>query len=214
MAELRIAKSMENNFEVMISLEKEKIKKLFELLKSTEAGLTPHKVAERFYESIGIPLGELEKVVYVIYSVNRLKMTSEHSVEMIIDDFVSALMKTGNKKFTNEKCKEYLSEILSENDAVFLTIATSELVGEREKILRDVNILTDIRPLFDKDKFKGLTLIHTLKLEIESNNDDKSQIYLAMDKSDMDKLEKLIQQARAREEVLRSNISGSFVELS
>lgn len=215
MSEIKIPKVQEVNFEVMVSWEKEKLTKLLELIKTAEVGLSPQKVAEQFYKALDVKQDELEKVMSVVYNVTRLKILSDHSEEKIADDFVSALTKTGNEKFTKDKCKDYLLEILKPNDFVFLTITTAGVVSEREKLLKNIDILTDVRPIFDKENLKGLTVIYTLKLGIVDNNQgNDSEMYLAMDKSDMDKLEKLIQQARARETTIKSNISGKFVELS
>lgn len=215
MAEIRIPKSQEVNFEILFSWEQTKLTKLLELLKTAEVGLSPEKVSEKFHESIGVSRNDLEKVMSVIYNVTRLKATSEHSAEKIADDFIDALSKTGKEKLISPKSKDYLLEILKPNDFVFLTITTASVVSERERLLKNADILTDVRPIFEKEQIRGFTVIHTLKLEAFDNaQNDDVEIYIAMDKSDMEKLEKLIQQAKAREDSAKSSISGQFVELS
>jgi uncharacterized membrane-anchored protein YjiN (DUF445 family) len=215
MAEIRIPKSQEVNFEILFSWEKTRLTKLLELLKTAEVGLSPEKVSEKYHEAIDVSQTDLEKVMSVIYNITRIKSVSEHSSEKIADDFVYALSKTGNEKFAKDKIKDYLLEILKPNNFVFLTITTANVVGERDKILKNADILTDVRPIFEKEQIKGFTVIHTLKLEVFDNaQNDDVEIYLAMDKSDMEKLEKLIQQAKAREASTKSSISGQFVELS
>jgi uncharacterized membrane-anchored protein YjiN (DUF445 family) len=215
MAEIRIPKSQEVNFEILFSWEKTRLTKLLELLKTAEAGLSPEKVSEKYHEAIDVSQTDLEKVMSVIYNITRIKSVSEHSSEKIADDFVYALSKTGNEKFAKDKIKDYLLEILKPNNFIFLTITTANVVGERDKILKNADILTDVRPIFEKEQIKGFTVIHTLKLEVFDNaQNDDVEIYLAMDKSDMEKLEKLIQQAKAREASTKSSISGQFVELS
>lgn len=215
MAEIRIPKSQEINFEILFSWEQTKLTKLLELLKTAEVGLSPEKVSEKFHEAVGVSRNDLEKVMSVIYNVTRLKATSEHTAEKIADDFVDALSKTGKEKLSSPKNKDYLLEILKPNDFVFLTITTASVVSERERLLKNADILTDVRPIFEKEQIRGFTVIHTLKLEAFDNaQNDDVEIYIAMDKSDMEKLEKLIQQAKAREDSAKSSISGQFVELS
>jgi len=213
MSEIRVPQAFVADFEIVLSLGKDKLAKLQNLLGSSEIGLSPEKIAEKFHETVGVTQRELEIVVSVIYSVNRVKISSGHDTDNVADDFANALIKTGGKNLSREKCKEYLLEVLKFNDVVFLTVAMAESVSDRERLLQGVDILTDVRPIFRNGGLSGLTVIHTLKMVVRDSS-GKSEIYLAIDKSDMDRLEKLIQRARENESLLKSNITGTFVELS
>ena len=95
-----------------------------------------------------------------------------------------------------------------------MTILARDLAYDRERILINTDIETDVRPIFDDDKFKGLVIVHTLKIDFVENGKDENTTYLALDKDDMDKLEKLIHRAKLRESSLRANISSTFVDFS
>lgn len=72
--------------------------------------------------------------------------------------------------------------------------------------MHDAGIVTDIRPIFDlsASAIEGAVITHVLKIDYASNFEDDKNIYLAVDDSDLDKLESVIKRARRKAISLRS----------
>lgn len=215
MAEIILKQDSEHDFEVLFSMEKSRLNLLISRLKDSKPGLSPQKISENLYKELEMTSDNLEKVIQLIFDMNRVKLSSGFDTEKVIDDFLKAVKKYTSKIFQSESIREYLETILQVEGSVFLTVSAKNLVFLRDNILTDTDIETDVRPIFKDDEFKGLVIIHTLKIDFAKNDsDEQSVVRLGLDKDDMDKLEKLIQRAKLRELSLKKNISNTFVDFS
>ncbi len=174
--------------------------------------IIPQKISENIHKDFEIEEEKLSRIIRIIFSVNQIQAPDGFDKEKIADDFVSALSKVEIENFSQSKAKEYLLEILKPNENIFLTVQATKLVSEREKSLQDLEIFTDIRPIFEENEMVGFTVIQTLKIEYEDGGEEKI-MYLAVDSSDFSNMEKLIKTARAKEIAIKSGISGKFVDL-
>lgn len=213
MAELKLSPSMINSFKAIVELDTKNIDDLFSKVSELPAGIFHRDATKEIQSEVNIEKDKLEKILFLFYGLSSLRVSSKRSKKQIEEDLLNSLENSEREVFENPNIQKYIQRILSIENSVFLTVATAEASSEREKLLHDAEIITDARPVFNDDEIIAFTTIHTLKLSISENGDD-STIYLALDKSDMEKLEKAIQQSRSREEVLISKISGNFVELS
>lgn len=213
MAEIKIKDGSAKDFELLFSLSQETLTLLIDNLKKVEPGLSPQKAAERLQETIHVD--DLEAIVRLIYGINQLRLSSELSAEKVADDLLNALEPMGLENFNLDLSKNYLLDILNVEGATSLTIMATNSIYTREKILMDADIVTDLRPVFNESQLKGLVVIHTLKIDFMDNtNDNPGAIFLALDNDDMDKLEKIIQRAKARASSLKSDVSSStFIDL-
>ncbi len=212
MAEITIRKPMKEDFQALFSISKEKLLSLLSILKNSKSGLSPQKISENIHKDFEIEEEKLSRIIRIIFSVNQIQAPDGFDKEKIADDFVSALSKVEIENFSQSKAKEYLLEILKPNENIFLTVQATKLVSEREKSLQDLEIFTDIRPIFEENEMVGFTVIQTLKIEYEDGGEEKI-MYLAVDSSDFSNMEKLIKTARAKEIAIKSGISGKFVDL-
>jgi hypothetical protein len=211
MAQLNITESMKKDFATLFSIPKEK---LMGILNISMPGLSPQKVSEKVHKDFGIEQEKLEGIVRLIYSINQIKTPEDdYSKEQVVKDFVSSLSELSIDNFSENKAKEYLSEIVKPNENIFLTVQASNTALDREKLLQDFDILTDIRPIFDEDEAKGFVVIHTLKLEY-TEGDNEHTAYLAIDNNDLNNFEKVIKRAKARELSAKSKTSGNFIDLA
>jgi hypothetical protein len=212
MPEISIPRNQESDFEFLFSITKQNFSSLLELLKSEKPGISPQKFSEKFYEKLELPKDKLSRIIRIVYGINQTKISSSLTNDEIIESFTSSLTKNWGNKFPPEISKEYFTKILEASENVSLTVMAADLITEREKILREVDILTDIRPVFKDSELKGITVIHSLKLEYSENEKDKLIIYLAMDDDDLNNLEKLIKLAKERILSLKSNVSGNYID--
>lgn len=81
--------------------------------------------------------------------------------------------------------------------------------------LHDAGIITDLRPIFDRDgsKVEGFIVSHTLRINYAGAGDEDQELYLAVDTYDLDKLEAVIKRARRKQIALKSLTDNSKLNL-
>jgi len=118
------------------------------------------------------------------------------------------------KKWTEERYRNWnsISSIFEQFlslDNIVTTAKALELSFDFEHTLTDVKILTDIRPVYspDRDKIIGGIICNRLRFKYRDEDGDKS-ISLAIDKDDIEQLQKMCAEARTKIE-LASNLLKS-----
>ena len=91
-----------------------------------------------------------------------------------------------------------------------LKFKSTFLSREREKILRESNVYTDIRPIFNDDgtKIFSSMILHNLKIAYLDNNGHFEEIYLALDDEDLAKLKANIIRAEEKEKSIRKKLKS------
>jgi hypothetical protein len=215
MAEVRIRKENERDFELLFSLSEETLGFLVDNLEKAEIGLSPKKLSGQLHELLGIAPGDLERIINLVYGVNQVRLSSGFSPDQVANDFVDALGRTGNESLKRDCARNYLLRILSIGGSTTATIKATETAVDRDKILMDTKIITDIRPIFDRDSISGLVVIHTLKIEYRDERGKSNEIYFALDRDDLKNLWENISLAESRENSIKTSIAGSkFVDLA
>ncbi len=169
MSQINITESMKKDFQTLFSLSKDK---LIDIMKISMPGLSPQKIAEKTHQDFGVEQEKFEGVIRLVYGINQIKSPEDYSKEKVVNDFISSLSELDIDNFSEKKAREYLSEITKPNENIFLTVQSSNVSLDREKLLQDFDILTDVRPIFDGDEAKGFTVIHTLKLEYTEGDNE------------------------------------------
>lgn len=212
MAKIKLNNESENDFLILFSLPEKKLIKIINLLKNVEPGDTPESISGKYSKQVNLSFEDFNKILSVIFGINQLKLTSGFEKDEIVNDLILSIREFDNEQFLCDHCEKYLSLIINLDSPILLTIVAKDLTYSREKIFGEGLIETDIRPIFEKENFKGLVIVHTLKIEYIENGKDEKTIYLAIDKEDIVKLEKQLQVAKERECSLKSNISSTFVD--
>jgi hypothetical protein len=216
MPKLSINEDRKRDFERLFSLPENALTLLIESLEKAKPGTSPRELSKELSQNFDFGADELEMLLHLIYRVNGLKLSTELSAEEITADFLVALEKPNDESQESKHYKDYLSRILNISGSLPLTVLAANLSYEREKLLSEVEIITDIRPIFDRNQLKGMVVIHALKIEFIDNSDDgdNQTIYLALDKDDMNKLESVIKLAKSRNELIESSMPDKvFVDL-
>lgn len=215
MAEVRVRKENERDFELLFSLSEETLGSLADSLEKAEIGLSPKKLSGQLHDLLGIAPDDLERIINMVYGVNQARLSSGFSPDQVANDFVDALGRTGNENLKRDYARNYLLRILSIGGSTTATIKATETAIDRDKILTNTEIITDIRPIFDRDNINGLVVIHTLKVEYRDERGKSNEIYFALDRDDLKNLRENISLAESRENSVKTSISGSkFVDFA
>jgi len=90
-----------------------------------------------------------------------------------------------------------------------------DLLTEEDKVFLDARVVTDVRPVFrarQVDDAAGYLLVHTLRIQYQSNARNEST-YLALDHSDLEELQRVVQRAINKSEAIASQIDGAGLRI-
>jgi hypothetical protein len=177
--------------------------------KNLEYGITLFQVLEPFSTRIGIPLDDLQDIFYALENLRSLAVEfgSPENVLIRLSDVKQDVAKR------LEENKDRLLQAISEyqpDDPVAITFKAQRLTYLHERIYRDAEIITDIRPVFDGAGKNVLEVIisHSLVASITVSGRTE-RISLAMDAGDVVKLRAACDRAIEKAKSLNSALNGS-----
>lgn len=109
-----------------------------------------------------------------------------------------------------------LARLLGPNCSLWLWAKSTAVLSEHERQFCDARILTDIRPIFDRQIASGpaaLSVLHTLKLLFHRGSEALEELFIALDFDDLQTLKQVIQRAEEKQASLESLIRGTRVPL-
>ena len=130
---------------------------------------------------------------------------------MIIEELED--LKTVTPEYNKQELTQDLEIILNTNSIFYISVKSRELNQERERLLNNVRIITDLRPVFtdaETCELKKMSIIHTLKIIYEEGDYSKERFF-ALDSIDLEKLKKQIERAIEKENKLREKFNGSII---
>jgi len=211
---LNIPDTQKQGFKYFIDLKNNIRLQLIKEIKKTKIGLSPDKLARELSKKISIEKSNLDAIIILISSLFSAKEYLGISVDLFTDGIIEALERTDDEKLKPSKnLKKQLIELLRTKDSFYFTFKAINLAEEREKLLYNTNILTDIRPVFGEGhdyKIKCSLIIHNLKIEFLEHSERK-EIYLALDSEDLKKLKDNLTRAEEKEKAIREQFKTSNV---
>ncbi len=214
MPSLNIPDTQKQGFKYFIGLKDNIRLQLIKEIEKAKIGLSPDELARELSKKISIEKSNLDAIITLIFSLFSAKEYLGISVDLFTDGIVEALERMDDAKLKPSKnLKEQLIELLSTKDSFYFTFKANNLAAEREKLLYNTNILTDIRPVFGEGqdyKIKCSLIIHNLKIEFLEHSEHK-EIYLALDSEDLKKLKDNLTRAEEKEKAIREQFKTSNV---
>ena len=210
MAKIKLTEKLEYDLQLLLSFSKESLEFLIDNLE--KVGNRPslfNNLPENLHEVLNISEENLRNIVSLIIGLHQSKQGTGYSSERIADDLVETITETGNEKLKSEHCKEYLLKVMSIS-SISATVNILTALSNREKILFETEIITDVRPIFEQNKLTDLLIIHNLRIQY-GELDKRSEIYLALDRNDLGNLRDSIKNAELKEEAIKSKLSSADV---
>ena len=219
MAVLEIPERHKKGFEYFIALDNQLRNKLIKELDSLPIGLSLEDTDGALSKKLNKKRSELFEIIRTFFSLISARESSGVDLDTFIDEIIEALEETkDNKLKPDNTLKDQLTEILSSKGSFYITFKATTLVGEREKLLGNTRIITDVRPVFNEEndcKIESFLLIHNLKIVYHEGEEHK-EVYFALDKNDLKILKEHIQRAEEKEKSIREQfktINISFLDI-
>lgn len=214
MPTLNIPDTHKQGFKYFIGLKNNIRIELIKKIENATVGLSPIRLSKEISGKLNIEKSKLDAIIPLIFSLFSAKESLGMDVDSFTDEIVEALERTDEVKLKPTKnLKQQLIELLSTKDSFYFTFKAINLAEEREKLLYNTNILTDIRPVFGEGhdyKIKCSLIIHNLKIEFLEHSERK-EIYLALDSEDLKKLKDNLTRAEEKEKAIREQFKTSNV---
>src|SRR5258708_33821174 len=190
------------------------IDRLPEILRESrklEYGITLFQVLEPFSARIGLPPGDLLDIFYALENFRHLSDEFGTSDDMLIRITSSNIGEEMAKRILENKAPILQAIHDSKSDhPVAITFQAQRLTYLHERIFRDAEIITDVRPIFDGSGKNVLEVIIanslTTTLTLSAPTD---RITLAMDAGDLVKLRAACDRAFEKAKSLHSALNSS-----
>jgi hypothetical protein len=202
---------------IYIGLSEENKNDLELLIHKAPLGTDPKDLSNYLLDKIDVSKDDLESISNMLFVLYRVMDQSALELNEFIDGICASY--SAKKEKVDDKTKERLKHILSKVDSFSISVKASQLASERENILNDTRIITDVRPIFGTDKVFDLVnsiIIHNLKIEFEDSDGNAKSLYLALDNKDLKKLREDILRAEKKETILKECFSKSttFIDIN
>jgi len=193
----------------------DKLPQICEAVEQTKDFVNLNSLSLKVTEQTDMETEDARQLLSNLLKFQRLRSNNEH----LIDDFWRWLEKPF-VEFVKEQGKEYLAEawetnsslikdVLDEGSALGILDKAVEILYEHQNVLKDAQLLTDLRPVYDKEATEILRMVvtHQLVLNYSDGSSDK-KISLTVDSSDLDILENQCRRAREKAKVALKSMQG------
>lgn len=213
---------------LFIELEDEVIE---EILASLEKNISPLVEIEKINHTVANQVTQLDvkqsqKIIDFILSLYGLFTETES--DFYPQEFVDSLLEflrtsqEFSEKFTEFQLQRFnkrLLRVIEQGGVLSILFKAANVILEQERIFLKARVISDIRPIFDRDLEKGFssaTIVHTLKLEYRQANNSK-EFFVALDSIDIKQLQEQLNRAEKKAEFLRQliqkNANVNFIEI-
>lgn len=195
-------------FVELFTLEDAQFNELSEALRAAPAKVKVSAVVKHLSKKVkSIPA---EKVSALIMSLKTLlgAMEGYHvSAMQASRDIVRSALKQAEKELRAEDSDKYETRLLSllQNPNLILSSKALSLLNDHARTFGTLRIISDVRPVFGEDTNvapHGWMLYHTMHFRCNLTKEVEDDIYIALDTADLREIERLVQRATAKQDIL------------
>lgn len=221
MSNFRIPDKVKQGFVVASSLDSVERAKIIDLIEKSPLGTDPkdlHKLLAKDLKTSGDDTSEL---VSMIFSLIGLVENSDSTITETAQDLISALEKLNDETLKIDLAfQQFLISLLSvsNNDSLNLTRKAYNLIYERDNIITNSKIITDIRPVFggnENTEIKACSVLFNLRVSFKKSKLDTSEstLVFALDEEDLKSLKEEISRAEQKAKTIESSFSNiNFIQ--
>ncbi|WP_254563307.1 hypothetical protein [Oscillatoria sp. HE19RPO] len=216
----RIPEKYHLGLKLFIELEDEVIE---EILESFETNISPLLQIEEITHAVAnqvtqLDVNQSEKIIAFLLSLSGLFNDSDFYPQEFVDSLLEFLRTSPEfcEKFDDfhlQRFSQRLLRVMEQGGVLAVLSKAANVIFEQERIFLKARVISDIRPIFDRDIEKGpdsATIIHTLKLEYRQANQSK-EFFLALDSIDIKQIQEQLNRAEKKAELLRQLIQRANV---
>lgn len=216
MANFRIPDRVKEGFAIASTLSPTQRAKIVDLIKTSPLGTDPKDLQSIVVENLNIFEDDANELVSMIFSLIGLSENSESSIKETSQNLNDALKELNDETIIIDSAfQEFIESLLSvsNNDSINLTKKAYKLIYERDNIITDSKIITDIRPVFggkDDNEIKACSILFNLRVSFQKKSilDRESTLVFALDENDLKNLKDQISRAEQKAKKIESSFSN------
>lgn len=170
------------------------------------------KLAEN--DDVSVSRSEAVAMMQAVFSLYMLYLNYGAPAEQFVEELAGDIVETLDEHEVDVSLfKVKFPHILRCEETLGVAVKGVSLLYDEEKVLSSAKIVSDIRPIFLSDPTQdppSVLIVHSLRLQFLENNRE-SEIYMALDASDLKELKNVIDRAMAKEKTLTSLLAKASV---
>lgn len=206
---LKIPESQRENFKFFLNLPDVVRSEFIEAIQNAPMGLSNSTLFDYIRDNVKKLSNEkIGKLLSIYENLSDAKDDLGYNDDEFIHDLSNALKDTGDPELvpTDESLSIFKSLFNSEININTSRKIHNELL-ENEKNYITAKILTDIRPVFDKEQLIGSTIISKLKVTY-SENDEEKNVFFSLDEQDLSDLIEILKKAQEQNLYLKESFGN------
>lgn len=212
MAQIEIPESMKPGLQRLRALSEDFAQELLDTLREEKPSLGSREFSSRVGSKVQrIEPKEASQVVAALISLQSVIDYFDWSKDKFVDDLIKSSgleIPEGEQSAFRERLLQFLAV-----NSIVVTAKAFNILSSHEHTLNNVRILTDIRPIFqedDSDAPSAAVIVHMLRISYKESQEDK-EFFVAMDNSDIDKLEVTLKRAKAKAQSIQGILESTNV---
>lgn len=205
---ITVNQSLSEDLKVILGLDASRFSKLCEELEKLPIRLYPYNQIGEVVEKIDLPREKAQKISDFVLNIFYLLFAWGEEPGRTAELMADKLERFGFPRNDRETLKDRLSKLFSIR-SLFVSIKSTNLFNENEKILLGSKIITDVRPVFSDgspSKVLGYIIVHNLKLVFQDTS-GSNEFIVSLGNDELDALEQDLSRARAKAKTIVSESS-------
>jgi hypothetical protein len=159
---------------------------------------------------------DLLSIISIVLALYRSKDVSGFDSEKVVGLAARFLSERYSDRFPKERLTLLLNrikELFDSGNSATMASRAFNVLGGHTNVFTEARIFSDIRPVFGDsvDSVQAAVMVHNLKLSFSHNN-EKKEIFLALDNDDIETLKKVIERAEKKTKAMTVFLERSQVK--
>ncbi len=195
-----IPEKYEDGFIALYNMSKKDFEVMLNAISKLPLVSSPSNLVRQVSPDLEISMEDIQDVFFSIESLIPL-VDKKIEKEEIINQLTTVIKKTELLVFSDDEEKVFRDRLLAllNSEKVYYAVKADELITENAIVFLDSKIVTDIRPIFQKDaqeKPKVGIVTHTLQIHYRTcENSTHQTIFLSIDSNDIEALQENLERA-------------------
>lgn len=206
---LKIPESQKENFKFFLNLPDIVRKEFIEAIQSAPLGISGEALFDYIADNVkNLSNEKISKILSIYDNLSDAKDDLGYNDDEFIEDLSNAFKDTeDNELIPTEESLSIFKNLFSSEININTSRKIHNELLENEKNYNGAKIFTDIRPVFEKERIIGSTIINKLKVTY-SENDQEKNLFFSLDESDLVELIDVLKKAHDQNTFLKENYSN------
>lgn len=215
---VRIPESDYGRLGALVNLPEQKVQELRQAIGSAPLTMSMRELVPFVTARVSLDSSEVADILEIISTLYAVRSDRGLPIDDFVDIICDAMEDAGNSELLPidnnwEPFKRNLTALLELDGAIGIASKRSYLTVQHERILHDVQVITDLRPVFKADPSEGVAaaiVFHTLMLTYHEGY-HLYEFHVAIDDDDLLLIRQVLDRAEIKSGALRTMLKDTPV---